>query len=150
MSKSQAKTTRQAYYPTMARGVRCALSLALLVSSGGCKAAIGDAPRSSDDASTAPDGPDEITGSDGGIDAALGMFSTPVALPNESTPASEDDPVLSSDGLEIIYAIVITGSGKDLYRATRTSTADDSARRRRCRSSTRRTRKRARACPPTI
>lgn len=109
----------------------CAAALALLVANGGCKAAIGDAPggRQGGDMD-APAGGDADRGgggSDAGAppDAPLGMFTPPQPIPIAATAAQEDDPVLSSDGLELIFARDSGGTtGKDLFRASRATTAD--------------------------
>ncbi len=110
-----------------ARGAVC---LALLLASGGCKAAIGDAPggRQGDPDAQGGSGHDaDLGGSDASIppDAPLGMFSNPQPIPTAATTAQEDDPVLSSDGLELIFARDSGGAtGKDLFRATRATAAD--------------------------
>lgn len=48
-------------------------------------------------------------------------FTAAVPVPELNTPASEDAPVLSADGLEILFARQLSGSSADIYRATRTS-----------------------------
>lgn len=123
------KTVPLAYHSRMSRAW-CAVGLALLVASGACKAAIGDAPggRQGD-----PDahGDDADRGGGGGSDASvppdapLGLFSTPQPIPTAATIAQEDDPVLSSDGLELVFARDSGGAtGKDLFRATRATATD--------------------------
>jgi Tol biopolymer transport system component len=59
-----------------------------------------------------PDGP-----------ATLGPWGTPTVVAGASSTANnEDDPTLSSDGLELYYAVQVPGNPKDLYVMTRAST----------------------------
>jgi hypothetical protein len=57
------------------------------------------------------------------IDAAmLGPWSAPAAIPQAATVAAEDDVTLSSNALEMLFAIDnANGTGKDLFYAARTS-----------------------------
>jgi hypothetical protein len=92
----------------------------------GCGARINGSGASSDAAS----GDDAASAaSDGGVDTAeldaapLGRWSTPGKVTPAATGASEDDVTLSSDALELIFAI--EGSvGKDLYYTARPSKSD--------------------------
>ena len=112
----------------MVRLLSTTMALALVVGSGGCKAAIGDAPGGDGGGG----GGDGALGSDGAldpdapvaIDAALGPWSAPTPIPTAATAKGEDDPVLSSDGLELIFAIDDGATSKDLFVATRATTAD--------------------------
>lgn len=125
----------------MARASWLAVVLAV-IAAGGCKAAIGDAPGGGGGGGGADGGggggADSGGGGGGGggidaptvdappsIDAALGNFGTATPLPIAMSTKGEDDPVLTSDGLQLIFAIDNgTGAGKDLYLATRATTAD--------------------------
>src|SRR5689334_16135024 len=85
----------------------------------GCGASITGSGAASDAASGAdgasPDGGDTT------IDAApLGRWSTPGKVTPAATGAAEDDVTLSSDALELIFAVEAT-SGKDLYYTSRAS-----------------------------
>ncbi len=56
----------------------------------------------------------------------LGPWGTPALVPGaSSTATNEDDPTLSSDGLELYYAVQVPGNPKDLYVMTRASTTVD-------------------------
>jgi len=78
--------------------------------------------------------PDDLVLGDagGGADAAapqasdaaapFGPWSAPAAIPQAATKAAEDDATLSSNALEMIFA-VDSANGKDLYYASRGSTA---------------------------
>jgi len=87
----------------------------------GCKASISGAPTDSrtgdgavqNDATDAP--------SDGVI--PLGPWGTPQKIPQMSTTANEDDLTLSSNLLEMVFAIQQT-NGKDLYYSSRPTVAD--------------------------
>jgi hypothetical protein len=95
-------------------------SLLLLLT--GCKASISGAPEDPVlvDAATSEDAVDDPH-IDGAVDAAmLGPWSLPAKLPQASTTAVEDDVTLSSNTLEMIFAIDGT-SGKDLYYSSRPS-----------------------------
>lgn len=90
----------------------------LLVLVAACDARIsgarGDLPvdaAGTDSASAAP-----------GDAAPLGPWSAPAAIPQASTAAAEDDVTLSSNTLEMIFAIE-GANGKDLYYSSRTSAA---------------------------
>lgn len=59
-----------------------------------------------------------------GLDApALGRWSTPGKVTPAATGANEDDVTLSSDALELIFAVEAT-TGKDLYYTSRASKSD--------------------------
>jgi hypothetical protein len=93
----------------------------LLLLLAGCEAHISGAPGEQGLIDAGP-------GVDGAaIDAAavLGPWSTPVKiLPASSTTLNEDDVTLSSNALEMIFAIDSgTSSGKDLYYSSRASTS---------------------------
>src|SRR5262245_14381631 len=78
-----------------------------------CDARLSDAPRDG------AGGGDART--DGALDAlAYGPWSRPGKVLEAATPATEDDVTLSSDALEMIFAVADTG-GKDLYYTQRTS-----------------------------
>ncbi|MEO6772486.1 MAG: hypothetical protein ABI467_05615 [Kofleriaceae bacterium] len=102
--------------------MRCWLLLLALI--GACNAHLGG----QDTHSTAPDGP--AGGSDDGgtlADAAvmLGPWGTPTPVTGAaSAGTNEDDPTLSTDGLELYYAVAQSGGGKNLYRMTRASRSD--------------------------
>ena len=90
----------------------------------GCGASIIGSGASSDAASgddgASPDG----SGVDATIDAApLGRWSTPGKVTPAATGAAEDDVTLSSDALELVFAVEAT-SGKDLYYTSRASKSD--------------------------
>src|SRR5262245_60900055 len=58
---------------------------------------------------------------DAGIDAVqLGPWSPPLKVEAAATPATEDDVTLSSDGLEMVFAIDV-GPSKELYYTSRKS-----------------------------
>jgi Tol biopolymer transport system component len=98
---------------------RCSL-LALLLASG-CSAELMDPMGTSADAAIGSDAP----GTDASGDAfMLGAWGTPMKVPGASTAAVEDDGTLSSDGLELVFAVANAADAnrKDLYVATRTST----------------------------
>lgn len=95
-----------------------------------CKAQIGLMPPA------APDGPGGGGGGGAGIDgmmpgsdampidAPLGDFGVPAPVSvASSATVGEDDCTLSSDQLELYFAAQTAGNPKQLYRATRTSTA---------------------------
>jgi hypothetical protein len=86
----------------------------------GCGARInaaGDAPSSDDAASAA----DAATDAADGVDAPpLGPWSTPEKIGRAATTAAEDDVTLSSDALELVFAIDGT-AGKDLLYTSRPS-----------------------------
>ena len=87
----------------------------------GCGASITGSGASSDAASG-----DDGASSDGvaAIDAApLGRWSTPGKVTPAATGAAEDDVTLSSDALELIFAVEAT-NGKDLYYTARASKSD--------------------------
>jgi Tol biopolymer transport system component len=102
---------------------RCIVALAILAA---CNAHLGDPANHTN-------GPDGGTG--GGSDAGgTPMVDAPLALGPWSTPApvtgaadatnNEDDPTLSSDGLELYYAVAPPNGSKNLYRMTRTTRND--------------------------
>jgi hypothetical protein len=81
-----------------------------------CDAQISDVPPDGTSAEA-----DAAPGVDAGIDAVrLGPWSPPLKVPAAATAATEDDVTLSSDGLELIFAIAAGGS-KDLYYTSRAS-----------------------------
>ncbi|MGH9888040.1 MAG: hypothetical protein ACREBE_21080, partial [bacterium] len=94
-------------------------ALAFLV---GCGASITGSGASSDaasgdDAASAP-----VDAAD--LDAPpLGRWSTPGKITPAATGANEDDVTLSSDALELIFAVEAT-NGKDLYYTSRASKSD--------------------------
>lgn len=55
--------------------------------------------------------------------APFGPWSAPAAIPQAATKAAEDDATLSSNALEMIFAID-SANGKDLYYSSRLSAAD--------------------------
>jgi hypothetical protein len=65
---------------------------------------------------------DAATAGDAAVDAPapLGPWSMPAKVTQAATASDEDDVTLSSDALELIFA-VNTGDGKDLYRMSRLS-----------------------------
>src|SRR5882724_8608474 len=70
----------------------------------------GDAAINVDAAATPPDA------------LVLGRWSTPTAIAPAATPtAVEDDSTLSSNALELIFAIDSSTNGKDLYYTSRPS-----------------------------
>ncbi len=86
----------------------------------GCEAGITGAP---DEHGLTDAGPG---GDAAAIDATpvLGPWSTPVnILPASSTTLDEDDVTLSSNALEMIFAIDGGANGKDLYYSSRATTA---------------------------
>jgi hypothetical protein len=54
--------------------------------------------------------------------APFGPWSSPIAIPQAATKAAEDDVTLSSNALEMIFAID-SANGKDLYYSSRLSAA---------------------------
>jgi Tol biopolymer transport system component len=98
---------------------RCLLAVLL---ASGCSAELMDPKGTSSDAAIASD----AAMTDAGPDAfMLGAWGTPTKVPGASTGADEDDGTLSSDGLELVFAVANAADGnrKDLYVATRTSMA---------------------------
>jgi len=105
---------------------RCLFTLALICA---CNAHLGG----QDNHNVTADG---ATGSGGGSDGGSVMPDAPVMLGPWGTPApvggassatvSEDDPTLSSDGLELYYAVA-NAAGKNLYEMTRASRSDQFA-----------------------
>jgi hypothetical protein len=60
-------------------------------------------------------------------DAGLGVFVTPIEVPGLSLPGTDDDdPVVSSNGLELYFGSIRAGGvgGNDIWLATRSSTSD--------------------------
>ncbi len=99
---------------------RCLLGLALLASA--CSAKLADLPGETDDAGM---GTDSGTTTDAAMPDAfvLGVWGAATRVTGASSPAvAEDDPTLSSTTLEIVFAVQ-GAMGKDLYHASRTSTA---------------------------
>jgi hypothetical protein len=87
----------------------------------GCEARIDGATPLLEDAGSVGMGE-----TDGAPDAplALGAWSTPARVTQAATRATEDDVTLSSNALEMIFAIAGT-NGKDLYYTSRKSLTDD-------------------------
>jgi hypothetical protein len=107
--------------------VRGLALIALLCS---CEARLGQiqTDTTGGDATQAPNDGTSVSGGDSGpaADAApLGAFTTPAELTNTAgTGASVDDPTMSSDELDIIYAVQANGaSTKQLWEITRTTTS---------------------------
>jgi hypothetical protein len=98
--------------------MRC-VGCGLLVLLTACDARIGSA--SGDLALDAATG-DDAASSPPSDAAPLGPWSAPAAIPQASTKAAEDDVTLSSNALEMIFAIE-GASGKDLFYSSRPSTA---------------------------
>ncbi|MFT3694734.1 MAG: hypothetical protein QM831_16415 [Kofleriaceae bacterium] len=100
--------------------------LVMLALLGACHARLGDPGQQAldTDSGVSIDGPD----GSGSIDAppALGPWGTPATVTGAaSTANNEDDPTLSSDGLELYYAIQpVAGGNKDLYVMKRNAVAD--------------------------
>jgi hypothetical protein len=97
------------------------LGLGLLLTLGACEARISGAPtelvadaRPGSDGSSPIDGPGLVQ---------LGPWMTPVKVSTAESPAAEDDVTLSSNTLELFFAIAPTDSmattGKDLYYTSR-------------------------------
>src|SRR5260221_145600 len=102
-------------------GRTAVLPLFVLCAGSACSAILGDQTQQQDnpDAAAQRDAPKPIDAPPG-----LGAWSTPQAVPGASSTANlEDDVTLSSSALELIYAVQVPGSPKDLYVMTRTSTA---------------------------
>ncbi|HEY1549321.1 MAG TPA: hypothetical protein VGG28_15955 [Kofleriaceae bacterium] len=104
--------------------------LALLALLCGCEARLGQIQNDTTggDATPAPNDGNSVSGGDSGptADAApLGAFTTPVELTNTAgAGASVDDPTMSSDELDIIYAVQANGaSTKQLWEITRATTS---------------------------
>lgn len=97
------------------------LLLAVLLASG-CSAELMDPKGTGSDAAIGSNAPTTDAGADAFM---LGAWGTPTMVPGASTGADEDDGTLSSDGLELVFAVANAADGnrKDLYVATRTSTA---------------------------
>jgi WD40-like Beta Propeller Repeat len=91
----------------------------LLVLLAACQARISDAPSDASDPITVDDGGRAI---DAPADAApLGPWGMPQKIMVAATGASEDDVTLSSNALELVFAITqdVTTGGKDLFYASR-------------------------------
>ncbi|MBA3460458.1 MAG: PD40 domain-containing protein [Deltaproteobacteria bacterium] len=98
----------------------CRLLLAVLLGSG-CSAELMDAMGASSDAGIGSNAPTTDAGADAFM---LGAWGPPMKVPGASSTAEEDDGTLSSDGLELVFAVANAADAnrKDLYVATRTST----------------------------
>lgn len=94
---------------------RCLVGLALLA--GACSARLADDPNATPDGGT--DGSQAI---DAAPDAfVLGAWGSPTMVGGaSSTTVGEDDGILSSTTLEMVFAVATT-TGKDLYYASRSS-----------------------------
>jgi hypothetical protein len=88
-----------------------------------CHAHLGDGPADGNPV----DNPRPIDGAVDAIDAPLGAWGTPARIMSASSPTlAEDDCTMSSDTLELYFAIVdATSMTKDLYVATRASKSVD-------------------------
>ena len=103
---------------------RCLYTLALLCA---CNAHLGGQDNHTASADGATGSATDGGGSNAMTDAAvmLGPWGTPAPVTGAaSAGTSEDDPTLSSDGLELYYAVAQSGGGKNLYRMTRASRTD--------------------------
>ena len=102
---------------------RCLVALALL-GAGACNARLGD-PTS------------HVAGTDGGGDvdagsnvtldgpAALGPWGTPMPIAGaDDATNQEDDPTMSSDGLELYYGVAVPMGQKNLFKMTRATRSD--------------------------
>jgi hypothetical protein len=103
--------------------MRCPSTWGLLLLLAACEARINGAPGDPAvvDAAAVPDvdaTPDDAAPPDALV---LGAWSTPVKIPQASTMLGEDDPTLSSNTLEMIFAIDGGANGKDLYYSSRPS-----------------------------
>ena len=70
------------------------------------------------------DGGGTSDGADAAPDATtvLGAWGTPATIPGADDPTNnEDDPTLSSDGLELYFALQVPPADKNLYKMTRAS-----------------------------
>jgi hypothetical protein len=110
--------------------MRMVRGLALIALLCGCEARLGQiqTDTTGGDATPAPgDGNSTGDGNSGPpADAApLGAFTTPVEITNTAgTGASVDDPTMTSDELDIVYAVQASGaSTKQLWEITRTTTS---------------------------
>jgi hypothetical protein len=110
--------------------MRCSPTWSFLVLLAACEARISGAPGGSGLDDATPTGDDAADGvADAAVDApadalVLGPWSTPTKISLvSSTTADEDDATLSSNALEMIYAIDGGVNGKDLYYASRASAA---------------------------
>jgi len=74
------------------------------------------------DAASGDAAEDAATAADAAVDAPapLGLWSMPEKVAQAATASDEDDVTLSSDALELIFAVT-TGDGKDLYQMSRLS-----------------------------
>jgi hypothetical protein len=98
-----------------------ALALGIVATAlGGCGAKLDGSPLV--DADIPEDGPPDGDGDDA---AQLGAFGTPALVGVAATAKAEDDGTLSSDGLELVFAVVDAADGnrKKLFYAQRASTA---------------------------
>jgi hypothetical protein len=90
----------------------------------GCGASISAAPSDAASVDDVASPADAATDGGDGIDAPpLGSWSSPAKLGRAATTAIEDDVTLSSDALELIFAIEGT-VGKDLFYTSRPSKND--------------------------
>jgi WD40-like Beta Propeller Repeat len=110
--------------------MRMVRGLALIALLCGCEARLGQiqTDTTGGDATPSPGDGNSTTGDGSGppADAApLGAFTTPTELTNTAgTGASVDDPTMSSDELDIIYAVQANGaSTKQLWEITRATTS---------------------------
>lgn len=95
---------------------------------GACHARLGDPSEQALGGDANTGGPIDGAGSGSLIDAAvqLGPWGTPAQVTGASSATNnEDDPTLSSDGLELYYAVQpMAGGAKDLYVMKRAARAD--------------------------
>ncbi|MEO8843433.1 MAG: hypothetical protein ABI591_02375 [Kofleriaceae bacterium] len=101
---------------------RCLVAFAL-VGAAACNARLGDPNQ-------------HVLSADGGggdgtpttmpdAELPLGAWGTPTAIPGaDDATNSEDDPTLSSNGLELYYAVVVPMANKNLYKMSRASRTD--------------------------
>jgi Tol biopolymer transport system component len=103
---------------------RCLVAFALL-GANACNAHLGDPNQhvlSADGGNPSPDGTAATM-----VDAVipLGPWGTPAVIPGaDDATNNEDDPTLSSDGLELYYAVAAPMGDKNLYLMSRASRAD--------------------------
>jgi len=103
---------------------RCFFALALLCA---CNAHLGGTNDHTATTDGSPgggtDGGSNMQMTDAGV--TLGPWGTPAPVTGAASAlVNEDDPTLSSDGLELYYAVAQSGGGKKLFRMTRATRSD--------------------------
>lgn len=94
-----------------------------LVGAGACNAHLGDPDQHV--LSTDGGGSDGTDATTADATIPLGPWGTPAVIPGaDDATNNEDDPTLSSDGLELYYAVAAPMGDKNLYKMSRASRGD--------------------------